>query len=89
MQHVADAFNVKITDLQSKRKSKSLAFPRQICMHLARKLTTHSLEEIGGYFGGRDHTTVLYADEKIRSLSEKDPDLCATLSRIISDLQKL
>ncbi len=88
MQVVADAYDVKVTDLQSKRKSKSVALPRQICMHLARKLTSHSLEEIGGYFGGRDHTTVLYADGKIRALSESDPHLAATLSRITSEFQR-
>jgi chromosomal replication initiator protein len=88
MHHVGRVYNVKITDLQSKKKSKSLVFPRQICMHLARRLTSHSLGEIGGYFGGRDHTTVLYADEKIRSLAQKDPEFAATLSRIDSELQK-
>ena len=88
MQAVAGAYNMKVADLQSKRKSKSIALPRQICMHLARKLTSHSLEEIGGHFGGRDHTTVLYADTKIRSLCESDADMAASLSRIVSLLQK-
>ena len=88
MQVVAGAYNVKVADLQCKRKSKSIALPRQICMHLARRLTSLSLEEIGGHFGGRDHTTVLYADGKMRGLCESNPDLAATLARIISDLQK-
>jgi chromosomal replication initiator protein len=88
MQVVAGAYDVKVADLQSKRKSKSIALPRQICMHLARRLTSLSLEEIGGHFGGRDHTTVLYADGKMRGLCESNPDLAATLARIISDLQK-
>ncbi|MBC7771628.1 MAG: chromosomal replication initiator protein DnaA [Pyrinomonadaceae bacterium] len=58
---VTDYYGIKITDLQSKRRHRSVALPRQVCMFLARKHTRHSLEEIGGYFGGRDHTTVMHA----------------------------
>lgn len=58
-------YGVKGVDLQSKKRSRSVAYPRQVCMFLARRLTDHSLVEIGGHFGGRDHTTVLYAVEKI------------------------
>ena len=58
---VVDYYGVKLTDLQSKRRQKSIAHPRQVCMYLARKHTRYSLEEIGGYFGGRDHTTVMHA----------------------------
>ncbi|MCS7033406.1 MAG: chromosomal replication initiator protein DnaA, partial [Phycisphaerae bacterium] len=54
-------YNVRLSDLQSKRRHKSIAFPRQVCMFLARRHTRYSLEEIGGYFGGRDHTTVMHA----------------------------
>ena len=72
IQHIIDAvtafYNVKISDLQSKRRHKSITGPRQVCMWLARKRTRFSLEEIGGYFGGRDHTTVMHADRKIRQL---------------------
>jgi chromosomal replication initiator protein len=61
IQHILDAvtkyYNVRLSDLQSKRRHKSIAFPRQVCMYLARRHTRFSLEEIGGYFGGRDHTT--------------------------------
>ena len=88
IQAVAAAYNVKVADLLSRRKSKSIALPRQVCMHLARRLTSHSLEEIGGHLGGRDHTTVLYADTKIRALCESNADLAATLAKIISSLQK-
>ena len=62
---VTGHFAVKAVDLQSKKRTRSVAYPRQVCMWLARRLTEHSLVEIGGYFGGRDHTTVLYALEKI------------------------
>ena len=65
-------FSVKLSDLQSKRRTQSIALPRQICMYLARTNTQLSLEEIGGFFGGRDHTTVLYATDKIKRLIEKD-----------------
>src|SRR5829696_8224492 len=65
IQQIIDAvrtyYNVRTSDLQSKKRHKSIAFPRQVCMFLARKHTRFSLEEIGGYFGGRDHTTVLHA----------------------------
>ncbi|MGH7819665.1 MAG: chromosomal replication initiator protein DnaA, partial [Candidatus Binatia bacterium] len=83
---VADHYSVRVSDLQSKRRTKSIAFPRQVCMFLARRLTTHSLEEIGGYFGGRDHTTVMYAFDKIRRESLANPELSVTLERLSSDL---
>jgi len=86
---VTERFNVKLSDLQSKKRSRSVAFPRQVCMYLARTLTSHSLEEIGGYFGGRDHTTVLYAEEKIRSAIKKDRRLRATLDAITTEVQKV
>jgi len=69
---VTDYFDVRLTDLQSKKRSQSITLPRQICMYLARKLTRHSLEEIGGHLGGRDHTTVLHACTKIGDLKEND-----------------
>ena len=84
---VTQYFNVKLSDLQSKRRNHSIAFPRQICMHLARNMTNLSLEEIGGYFGGRDHTTVIYATEKIKKAVTKDQslkDLVQHLTREIS-----
>ena len=83
---VADHFGVPVRDLMGKRRTKSIAFPRQVCMFLARKLTSHSLEEIGGYFGGRDHTTVMYAYDKIRKEFEKNGDLTQTIERLSSEL---
>ena len=82
-------FSVRVADLQSKKRHKSIAFPRQVCMHLARRLTNHSLEEIGGYFGGRDHTTVMYADSKIREQAKEDTELQRTLGHIASELEKI
>jgi len=54
---VARHYNIRLADLNSKKRNQSIAEPRQICMYLARQLTRHSLEEIGGHLGGRDHTT--------------------------------
>jgi len=84
---VTTRYNVRLADLQSKKRSRSIAFPRQVCMFLARSLTRHSLEEIGGYFGGRDHTTVLHADRTIRALRNEDIQLNATLERLTQDIQ--
>jgi len=79
---VCEEFDVKLSDLQSKGRKQSITFPRQICMCLARKFTKLSLEEIGGYFGGRDHTTVLHADDKIRRLVLEDPEVRMTVERL-------
>ena len=84
---VTSRYNVRLADLQSKKRNRSIAFPRQICMYLARNLTRHSLEEIGGYFGGRDHTTVLHANRTIKALCSTDPHLQATLERLSLDIQ--
>ena len=84
---VIPRFNVRLADLQSKKRSRSIAFPRQICMYLARSLTRHSLEEIGGYFGGRDHTTVLHANRTIEDCRGRDPQFQATLDLITQELQ--
>jgi chromosomal replication initiator protein len=69
---VADYFHVRVGDMLSKRRSRSIARPRQIAMSLAKELTTHSLPEIGDAFGGRDHTTVLHACRKVRELRGLD-----------------
>ncbi len=80
-------YDVKQTDLQSRKRSKSIAFPRQICMFLARRLTNHSLEEIGGYFGGRDHTTVIYATEKIKKLYGGERKFKEEVETLVQDIQ--
>jgi len=75
-------FDVRLTDLQSKRRSQSITEPRQICMYLARSLTKHSLEEIGGHLGGRDHTTVMHARNKINLAKDADPEMSALLNEL-------
>ncbi|CAD5107089.1 chromosomal replication initiator protein DnaA [Zestomonas carbonaria] len=72
---VAEYYKIKIADLLSKRRSRSIARPRQVAMALSKELTNHSLPEIGDAFGGRDHTTVLHACRKIAELREADADI--------------
>lgn len=72
---VAEYYKIKISDLLSKRRSRSVARPRQVAMALSKELTNHSLPEIGDAFGGRDHTTVLHACRKIAELKETDADI--------------
>ena len=69
---VSEYFKIRVNDLTSRRKSRSVTRPRHIAMALAKELTKHSLPEIGAAFGGRDHTTVLYACRKIAKLREQD-----------------
>lgn len=72
---VAEYYKIKISDMMSKRRTRSVARPRQVAMALAKELTNHSLPEIGECFGGRDHTTVLHACRKIKELEDSDPDI--------------
>lgn len=72
---VSEYFKIKVSDILSKRRSRSVARPRQVAMALAKELTNHSLPEIGDAFGGRDHTTVLHACRKIKELREEDADI--------------
>lgn len=85
---VTKHFGVQLSHLHSKRKFKSITLPRQVAMYLARKLTNLSLEEIGGYMGGRDHTTVMHADEKISKLRKQDQSISATLRKLETALTK-
>ena len=77
---VTSHFDVRLADMQSKKRSQSITEPRQICMYLARNLTRHSLEEIGGHLGGRDHTTVMHACSKINQAKDTDPKMNALLN---------
>jgi chromosomal replication initiator protein len=69
----SEFFGVKLGDMRAKNRTKAVAFPRQIAMYLARQLTHASLAEVGRAFGGKDHTTVLHAVEKIQTLLQDDP----------------
>ncbi|KZL93017.1 chromosomal replication initiator protein DnaA [Clostridium magnum] len=81
---VANYFNLKVDDLKSSRRTRNVAFPRQIAMYLSRKLTDMSLPKIGEEFGGRDHTTVIHAYEKISSNLKVDE----SLQNAVNDLTK-
>jgi chromosomal replication initiator protein len=81
-------FDVRLTDLQSKKRSQSITEPRQICMYLARSLTKHSLEEIGGHLGGRDHTTVMHACNKITLAKDDDPEMNALLNELTRQITR-
>ncbi|WML36444.1 chromosomal replication initiator protein DnaA [Clostridium sp. OS1-26] len=81
---VSNYFSLKIEDLKSSRRTRNVAFPRQIAMYLSRKLTDMSLPKIGEEFGGRDHTTVIHAYEKISSNLKSDEGL----QNVINDLTK-
>ena len=85
-QMVVDHFGVKLSDLQSKRRTQSIAYPRQMAMYLTRKVTRHSLEEIGAFFGGRDHSTVLYAVEKITKQFQQDAECKGQIETFLARL---
>ena len=66
----------------------AIAHARQVAMFLARRLTNHSLEDIGGYFGGRDHSTVLHAIDKIDGLAKSDPQCGDTVAELLAQLRQ-
>ena len=83
----AEYYNIKVSDLLSKRRSRTIARPRQLAMAMAKELTNHSLPEIGDAFGGRDHTTVLHACRKVAELRASSADISEdyrNLSRLLS-----
>lgn len=85
---VGEYFHVKLEDFKAKKRTKSIAFPRQIAMYLSRELTDASLPKIGDEFGGRDHTTVIHAHEKISQLLKSDQSLKNDINEIEKNLRK-
>jgi chromosomal replication initiator protein len=83
---VADYYKVRVADLLSKRRSRSVARPRQVAMALAKELTSHSLPEIGDAFGGRDHTTVLHACKRIKELRGEETRMAEDYSNLLRTL---
>lgn len=83
---VAEYYKVKLSELLSKRRSRSIARPRQVAMALAKELTNHSLPEIGEAFGGRDHTTVLHACRKVKELQETSRDIGEDFKQLLRAL---
>jgi len=82
----ADFFGLKISDMRAKGRTKAVAFPRQIAMYLARQLTHASLAEVGRAFGGKDHTTVLHAVEKVQGLLHEDPKFKKTIDTLTQSI---
>lgn len=83
---VCEYYKIKMQDMNSKRRSRSVARPRQVAMALAKELTNHSLPEIGDAFGGRDHTTVLHACRKIKELQEESADIREDMKNLLRSL---
>ncbi len=83
---VAEYYKIRVADLLSKRRSRSITRPRQMAMALAKELTTHSLPEIGDAFGGRDHTTVLHACRKVQELKEADNRMSEDYANLLRTL---
>jgi len=86
-QAVADQYRLNIQELKQKKRTRAVAFPRQVAMYLCRELTDMSLPQIGEKFGGRDHTTVLHAHDKISELRRSDPFLEKSINEIIAKLK--
>ncbi len=86
-QTISKNFNIKMDDFDSKKRTRAIAYPRQIAMYLTRELTDLSLPKIGDEFGGRDHTTVIHAYDKIAKELETDTNLKRKLDNIVNDLK--
>jgi len=84
---VSDYFKIKVSEMHSKRRSRAVARPRQVAMSLAKELTNHSLPDIGGAFGGRDHTTVLHACRQIARLRTLDAELARDYQTLLQQLR--
>ena len=84
---VAESFGVKPADLKSKRRTKTVVLPRQVAMYLCRQLAGSSLPEIGNFFGGKDHSTVIHSCKTIEEKKEKDPDLKARIDMLTRQLR--
>ncbi len=85
---VADHYQIRHSDMTSKRRPNAIAFPRQIAMYLSRQLTRHSLQEIGEAFGGRDHGTVIHAVKTVENMMEQDDSVRGSVDFLKSQLSK-
>src|SRR5206468_8135351 len=84
---VAEKFSMQPAQLKMKSNTRQIAYPRQIAMYLVKDLTHASLPEIGRYFGGKHHTTVLHSIQKIEDLRQQDEDLNSLIQAVIDTLQ--
>ncbi|MFD1884996.1 chromosomal replication initiator protein DnaA [Paenibacillus wenxiniae] len=86
-QRVGEYYNLKLEDFKARKRTKAVAFPRQIAMYLSRELTDYSLPKIGEAFGGRDHTTVIHAHEKISQSLKADQDLFKVVNNLMDKIK--
>jgi chromosomal replication initiator protein len=86
-QRVGEFYGLKIEDFKARKRTKAVAFPRQVAMYLSRELTDYSLPKIGDAFGGRDHTTVIHAHEKISTAVQQDQDLYKIVHNITEKIK--
>jgi len=84
---VAEHFDIRMEEMRAKRRTKGVAFPRQVAMYLARELTDASLPRIGAEFGGRDHTTVMHACDRVKEAIAQDPQFAARLKKLVDALR--
>jgi len=85
---VSEYFDIKLSDMRAKKRSKAIAYPRQIAMYLTRQLTDYSLPEIGDQFGGRDHTTVIHACDKIEGDIKNKEGFAPLIDRLITSIKE-
>src|SRR5699024_7966199 len=86
-QFIAKKHNITVDEILSKKRTKTIAFPRQIAMYLARELTDLSLPKIGEEFGGRDHTTVIHGHKKITEMMQEDQNIANDISTYTEELK--
>ena len=84
---VADYFGLKVSEMKAKKRSKQVAYPRQVAMYITRELTSMTLPDIGEHFGGRDHSTVIYAYEKINNDLKKHPNVNNLINRLMMEIK--
>ena len=84
----AEYFSLSFNDLKGKKRTKNIAFPRQLAMYIAREITEYSTTEVGQEFGGRDHTTVMHACQKIEERIRSDPTLDSTIKTLIRSIKE-
>ena len=84
---VAEYFNVRVTDLRSKKRGRNISLPRQVAMYLCKELTNLSLEDIGKSFGGKDHSTVIHAQKKIEKICKENNEISTAIKQIKKSLE--
>jgi len=84
---VADYFDIKPADMKTKKRTRQVSYPRHVAMYLTREMTGHTLPEIGEYFGGRDHSTVIHACDKIETDSKKSPNVKNLIQKLMLDIK--